>query len=179
MMVTTAVGRTGNPGTAKEDRLSAQDVEIQVRIENAGLVARWIRFGLPAAWVFFLAVASLWQVRDMMDPASGLPQQNGAYYLGTLLYRLWGAACSGVTAGFALSLPLAALYRRLRCGQFRRELAALPPQRQARILRSLCSSEGDPGRIADRLAGDLRLHRSPGELLPADAPAGRGTELVG
>jgi hypothetical protein len=137
---------------------------LQDGIQRAGRVTLSLRFMLP------LSVSALL--------FGGYVVMSGGWWSFVPLFWPYISAliCLGFLVGLPISYPLAALYRRARREQLRRELAGLPVEERSQVFAVLV----DPTRpeafeFAAPLLREFR-DEAASELVPAAAPAGRGDE---
>jgi hypothetical protein len=167
-------------GPESEQPLTSRHVVwLQEPIYRAAALARWIRFGAPLFGALWVSGRNLFDTYQRMQDSWPTHEQVSAPLRAALFVALFsGGPFIGGLCGLAVGLPLAAFCRWV-CGRrLRRKFENLTTDQRKRVLYPLCGAEGDPGRIADRLASDFRLERYRLEVAPSGAPDGRGDELA-
>jgi hypothetical protein len=148
-----------------------QIADLQEEVERAGAATRMIRFAIIAGVV-------IWKIYAVMTTRIYLYHEvdDSVEYVARLA-AVPCAALFGALFATAVAVLVGWVYRWIRARQLRLRLARLPAGEQGKVLFAFCGAEGDTGRIADRLITEMRLERRPGEVTPAEAPEGRGTEV--
>jgi hypothetical protein len=153
-------------------RYPARLAALQREIRTAGDKARRTRVVLRAGIGMLISLPLLAIVLRSIGWQTLVIGTDGLFIVGGIIVYL----CLGI-AGCLVASPVAAAYRRCRQAQLCRKLEALPREERAQVLLPL-QQDDDPDvlRLVRPLITALRPEGV--EIVPAEAPAGKGSELV-
>jgi hypothetical protein len=152
---------------ASEEQVAA----LRERIRRAGAFTRWLRTGLRGA----VAILLVW----ILTRPIPVPEAPIAWDYGQALYSLFLVSSILLVeeslCGFLVARPVAAVSRGFFELSIANRLVGLSRKQAAQVLLPLRADGGDTHKIVEPLIRKLRL---PTELIPSDAPAGRGDEAA-